>query len=193
MPHDCLIVFTSSSSKPFKCSVCKRGFSSTSSLQSHMQVNSWYIFIKGGSPTLLWSYETFFASLNPGFSLTPTGSPQEPRAPCTEEWEGWWEERSRRRWWPGAGPVYVWLLRGDVQPDGWAWETRPDQTPPAVRQSRLAMHPLSWDLSRRALTPHAYWNTACQPQTQVLQSFASLKFSNHWFYSIWTTAMELGI
>ena len=27
-----------SSSKPFKCSVCKRGFSSTSSLQSHMQV-----------------------------------------------------------------------------------------------------------------------------------------------------------
>lgn len=34
---ECLSVC--SSSKPFKCSVCKRGFSSTSSLQSHMQVN----------------------------------------------------------------------------------------------------------------------------------------------------------
>lgn len=48
---------TYSSSKPFKCSVCKRGFSSTSSLQSHMQVNDWnvYTFILNATINMLWS------------------------------------------------------------------------------------------------------------------------------------------
>lgn len=39
-PPPLLFLVIPSSSKPFKCSVCKRGFSSTSSLQSHMQVNT---------------------------------------------------------------------------------------------------------------------------------------------------------